>query len=52
VDFPTQGLDTKRGKDTSMPFQKIYIVLFEVLVAVCLGAAMALILGALAIEGY
>jgi hypothetical protein len=35
-----------------MPFQKVYIVLFEVLVAVCLGAAMALILGALAIEGY
>jgi hypothetical protein len=35
-----------------MPFQKIYIVLFAVLVAVCTGAALALILGTLAIKGY
>jgi hypothetical protein len=35
-----------------MPFQKIYIVLFVSLVAVCMGAAIALILGTLAIEGY
>jgi len=35
-----------------MPFQKVYIVLFALLVAVCAGATLALILGALAIKGY
>jgi hypothetical protein len=35
-----------------MPFRKVYIVLFVSLVAVCMGAAIALILGVLAIEGY
>jgi hypothetical protein len=35
-----------------MPFQKIYIVLLVSLVAVCVGAAIALILGTLAIKGY
>ena len=35
-----------------MPFQKIYIVLLVSLVAVCVGAAVALILSTLAIKGY